>query len=990
MKRNNPKTPTSRHWFSQFTAAVLIAILPSVTVAADLVPNAAATAQTTPPDRGDKRGALITILSPTKSSTFQGKSVAVILDVSSRTNRRAVDVTLNGRNVSGAFHDAGHCLAQGSCKAVATFSLRDGLKSGDNQVVVRAEQIKSGRDGEPRREESRAEFSWNPSKDIDLTDSSAMQLTPSVAFSTLHPGGQPSGASLFQIFSNALNGGTQGYPLATDQTCTTAYQVIVLDRKKLTEKSYSCYADDASLQIGLKALVPANPNLIGDLVILGTTWYNNAGSALNTTAIGGTDYTDQKKYPSSAYPQGYMMVGVAGAAAGSAYEVFNLSSEGGNGDYNARLDGLLSQDSNQNYSYHPSDNYLYSVDAANSKVTINGVVYTAPADANPGFWLLKIHRVKLWNEDGCTSNDGGNTYPNCGESYNTTTQSGMDALTSALQNLNSRDLVFLVACGQAFSAGAAISQPLAQAVESLGGSGYTLSKMTRGESATYTLISSSDPQFSKKFVGGSAVVSSSLFVNQFQTGSVFGVLARDLHNQFRPANSSQFSTMADLSKMDNSFFSLAWTQPGAWPDMDTTGRLGAYRYLSYQVIYNTNTNHPQGDDIHAVYTTSSNTDIMGADPTVYTLPSNGTWLDPVDGNTYTFTQDDLNAVGNQLKSELLDLKTVNNYMYASNGGVATALFDATSSGMLSNLLQAAGAAAVSLNQAQSKTNVSLNLADLSNFAGAALAVGAIFLDPEDLPLLALMSGMLWGAGSLGVLNPGSGSLPSPYVTLIANSATLSSQATTYAGILASTFRSSMDNINTDWNKLNQVAIKTQVNGAWQIQTGDSLSNVQTVFNQAAHSYFYTQIFSSLYQLDAFYSTGNKVSTPSQLGSGQLQGVFPYENTYCEAWYPKFDSTTDVQPFAVYPTPDSQFTNNDILYIGGELKNNNSANMSEQFASAGYVDTILGIDMKNSNQLNLNFDQFWSPNGPLTVRSGTAAPGYNGPLCTNLGKQPAKF
>lgn len=999
MKNTNSKTVTFQHCRSQLAAAVLVAMLPTLTMAADLISQSSTNAHAElGPDANGVRP-LITMESPTSGTTFESNAIAIVLNVSSKTSRRTVSVRLNGRNVSGAFHDSGSCLGQRSCDAVASFSLKHGLKSGVNRLVVRAEAIKSGWDRTPRREETKVHFSWKPSKDIDLTDPTAMQLTPTVAFTTLAPGGQVNnGDPWFQIYSNALNGGTRTFPLTTDRTCTTPYQVVVLDRQKLSERSYECYADDESLQIGLKSLVP-NPNTAGFLVVVGTTWYNNAGPSLNTTAIGGTDYSDKTKYSASAYPQGYMVVGAAGAGPGQAYEVFNVAAEaGGSGRYNAQLGGVLSKDPSGNYNYHPSDNYLYSVDATHGQVTINGVVYTAPAAANPGFWLLRIHRVKLWNEHGCTSLDGGKTYEQCGESYNTTTQGGIDGLTAALQNVNPRDLAFLIAVGAPFAApntdGGEIGQALVQALESLGGSGYTLVKMasTEGNGITfpYTLISSSDPQFSKSFIGGNAVVSSSLFTNQFQTGSVYGVLARDLHNQFKPVNTSQLSSLTTTGIMDNSFFNLAWTQPGPWPDMDTSGHLAAYRYLSSYIVGVASNNKTQGDDIHALYPTSSNADIAGKDPRGASYPSGGTWLDPVDGVTYSFTQQDMTDVAKQLYGELFDLQTVNNYMYVANGGVKNALIANSSSGIIYELIGAAGAAVSDLNQQSSSTKVSLNVSDVSNLLGAACAVGAIILDPEDLPILALTSGVLWGAGSLGVTNPGSSDLPSPYVTIATDVGTLSGQLETYLTNFGNTFDSSMDNINTDWNKLNQIAIKTGINGSWQLPSSSSADVVTPVFQQAARTYFYTQIFSSLYQLDTFGAIGNKANQPWLLGSGQDQGIYPYTNTVCEAWYPKFTSTTDVPPYTVYPTPGSTSTQNDIFHIGGEIKQNNTALMTEKFPSTTYIDTILGTDVKNSKQLNLNFDQFWSPNGPLARRAGKAAPGYNGPLCTNLGKWPPSY
>src|SRR5262249_39550544 len=110
------------------------------------------------------------------------------------------------------------------------------------------------------------------------------------------------------------------FPVSSDPSCTSqVYQVLVLSRSTpLGSHTYTCYNHSTSLKTYLTSLPKT------DLVIVGTTFFNNAASGLDTSSIGGTDYT---KYPSSTYPQGYAVIGVPGASAGSAYESYYIAAD---------------------------------------------------------------------------------------------------------------------------------------------------------------------------------------------------------------------------------------------------------------------------------------------------------------------------------------------------------------------------------------------------------------------------------------------------------------------------------------------------------------------------------------------------------------------------------------------------------------------------------------------------------------------------------------
>ena len=377
---------------NQAIASVLIAILPSVTMAAgqEPAPSTAQTAATNTTGSGTdaasrKRPPLLTVVSPKPDDKFVSAKLAMTLQFSREAYRRSLLVKLNGKDITSLFQPRGACGVLG-CTESAALTLKAGLKSGKNKVRLR---IDSKLPWAPPDLQDFT-FDWKPSSpNLGVTDA-AIALAPSLAFTTVSNGGQYDKNPWFQIYSNALNGGTISYP--SESPCTGVYQIVAINRQTLAEDSYACYGDDKSFTEALAALNPSDPTQKPDLVIAGTTWYNNASSQLNTSSIGGTDYS---KYASADQPLGYMIIGVPGAAAGTAYETYYVSSnDNSNGSYSPRLNGILAIDSNNNYNFFEYDAVPYSVDAAKGVITLNGITYTPPATVQNGFWLLEMDR---WN-----------------------------------------------------------------------------------------------------------------------------------------------------------------------------------------------------------------------------------------------------------------------------------------------------------------------------------------------------------------------------------------------------------------------------------------------------------------------------------------------------------------------------------------------------------------------------------------------------------------
>ena len=282
----------------------------------------------------DKPVQLIAITSPQSGSQLDGASVQLDLAIAARARDRSLVVTLNGERITDEFRPSGGCR-DGICPQTAIVTRRDGLRKGQNRVLARI----AGPSGDSDR--ARVSFTWEKGGDTDAPTEAPFQLAAAIGFTTLAPGGQAAGAPWIQLSSNAFRGGVVTYP-TSDTTCTTTYQVLVIDRQTLAETSYNCYDTDAALTTALGQLVPPDPSdARPDLVIVGTTYQHTAGSGLNTTAIGGTDYS---KSSAGNLPQGYMAIGVGGAASGAS-ESFYLSSwlkdDPDWGSYLPQLNGIL-------------------------------------------------------------------------------------------------------------------------------------------------------------------------------------------------------------------------------------------------------------------------------------------------------------------------------------------------------------------------------------------------------------------------------------------------------------------------------------------------------------------------------------------------------------------------------------------------------------------------------------------------------------------------
>lgn len=941
--------------------------------------------------------ALLAITAPQRGETLNGNGVTINLQIARTVREGSLSVQLNGKPITNDFRPSGDCTSA-SCPFSATVNTEDGLRKGVDVVRASVEGQGGSRDRE------KVGFKWQGNGTVTLTEA-PFELSSAIGFTTLAPGGQASGTAWIQLYSNALRGGTASYPTASQSTCTTTYQVLVLDRQNVGEASYNCYDSDSALSTALSSLDSS------DLVVVGTTLNHNAGLALNTSSIGGTNYAN---VPAAQLPQGYMAIGVGGASSGAA-ESYYLSTwltddwDSGSSVYLPQLNGILSTDSADNFNYHPTLNttfYVVNTPGStgpyeinvNNGVTNNTYVPPPVAGVQNGFWLLALQRTTLSSSDlfvdEVFSCDTSVTPTPCGAFYETgnadsaTAQQQASALASALNGATSEELLFLVSFGTPFNGTAPID--LSAAVENLGGAVQSLYTISQNrDKYNYTLITSTDPSFTKTYPGGQAVVSSNLNVNQGQSGSVYGVLSRGLNNLYVPATVNQGNVLTDSVVADQSLYQIAWMQPQPWPAMDTEALKGAYRYLSYMVTESVLPKGAATDDIRSEYPGSNNTAIVGGQPTLVPYPSSGSWTDTVSGSpdqgtVYTFEASDMNTVASQLAAEFSAMNQVGGYMLGSktNVGLRPTLISGNNAAVLA-MLGAAATAASDLS-APTSAKAKVNPVALSNELRATMALMSIAL-PEAAPVLSVANATLWLSTASSPLDRTSTGIPSPFNDVTTTLATLATQEyqAQYNENTGDAFDQTLDNLYSDWYKLSTSSTNTAT--VWEVQQQSDWDAVSQALAESARVQFYSSIFASIYSTDVFQLQPTSVSQPSDIGSAKLPGsLCPLCENVCDRLYSSSLPSNGWVKHGPGPTYD-------FLILGGSISKNNTSSMSERFPSSSYLNTLFGTNIA-SGDLNLFNDQFFAGNSIVLRRIGNSAPGYSpgigglgytGGLCYNF-------
>lgn len=964
--------------FAMLLGAASMAAFAAASTTSQAASDSGSLASTDRTAQDQNRSGLLDILEPQVGATVTDTTtVKAVLMVGDSIRNKTLRVTLNGKDVRSRAQQ-GECR-QHACKWTLELSKANGLHDGRNQLRAGAR----GANGGIQLADTQFDYDYG----LGAGQNQPNYLPSTVGLSLKSGGAQPwvtlttgTPASLqdnSDTTQYSLPYPDTTFPTAKDTPCTQRYQVVVLNRwNPAQEDGYMCAPDGTTLKSDLAGLTKGT-----EIVLVGTTENNNADASLDTTSIGGTNYSSSNVWQ----PMGYAAIGVSGAAPGSAYESYYISTDLGTAHQtNPFANGLLAVDANGNYNFHAGDILQFEVSpqpasgSAFVAISYNGVVNDwIPSGGTNGFWLLTLDRATLLPIDAtndssslCQAQTGGN----CGKFYQTGSTdpsiaaAAISNLATDLYNLNNRQLAVLTALGQPFQSGTR-GWTLVSMVNELGGAGYLLPQLTTPTS-TYTLIApglvhpgGSDSALTPFSRG--VVNSSSAFSQQGQTGFVRGVMVRDNESLYYPAVISQEDGKmngegATTVSIDYDFYTITSQNSVDWPLTDTSGHIAAYhwasaQFLQYEKIIETGSH---AADLRYFYASSYLPQIIGHvtdfNCTVNAKLPNCVY--PSDANG--FSAADLADANAQLYTEVGALNGTYNYLGDPGiGGVVKG-----NSGVPSVSGEVIDASYQVLNGqfgAVETTSVSASSFDWMNLLAGLTSIGAAALGPAELPitgaLTGVASGALWTGSAFDPFWPSSDTAtpPSYENKFDTTLGTLSNNSDQYAINLTASYDTALDAIYSDWGKLSATGAKTaNSNSGWQFNNQLTSLLLGEKLAAGVRRSMYIQVLPQFYSQDTY--TDQPITNIDKLGMFWTYTSDDYSwINKCIASYP---SSLTTQGYEIYANPLFGSTT-DIYVMGGTINNNGTEQVTESLPSPLLLNTLF----------NPGDDE--SPTGPLNIPQG---------------------
>jgi hypothetical protein len=651
------------------------------------------------------------------------------------------------------------------------------------------------------------------------------------------------------------------------------------------------------------------------------------------------------------------------------------------------------------------------------------VVFHSPAGQTNGYWLFTLQLNNLGYNDNWTftanSAKQQTDITNCGAFYPTgasdaaTQVTAYTQLTSALNGLTPNQLAFLVSVGTPANA----TSTWDLAARSSGGQyayyhnfgdalerrfGVPISTLSLYQpGSAYSLVTCAvcgNP------MTGNSALSTTAYQQQGQTGTLHGILQRNLNGLYWPTRTSQ-ETTGSSAVSDFTLDTVTSQQPQEWPELSgnllsgassVAGQVSAYRYASYQLITQYYIEGAQGDfldDIHYYFTGSLNTflDYHTFNPANLQFPGQPgscyAWTDPVNNTPLPcFTQQDLQAVATQLSTEIVDLDNVLLFMVTGS----TNMKDVVATGSGSAALALIGAAAEiegSQLQPAPATAIKTNVSNILNLVSSVVNIGATVatdgIVPPDLVDSVTRGGSvigsIFGAASsiTGGLSSGGGPtpLPSPqyqFTTTIGDLANSQLQQQVAIG-----FDTELDSILGDWGKLSVLGpLITNSNYPEFYDPNQVAQNVAVQFlGQGAQRDFYIALLPAFYSIQYYPSwigyTNQPVNPPDM-------GSLNEEYHTCNSWYAWYGPNNSVNlppnvdrwvpTYGGYPNPwtnsndktnATNWTPVDHYIIAGPA--HNPGKIVQTF---NFIDSQVSTTMFTAGGLNIPFDEFVSRSGPM--------------------------
>jgi len=941
----------------------------------------------------NKRSDALQIVEPKYGNIITDKTtVKAVVRVGNGIRPKSLRITLNGTNVTR--HAQEENCAHDACQWTVELSKRDRLLSGANRLVAFAR----GSDNSIKIE--RAEFFYDYG--LGAGQNKPQWEAPSLGLS-LNPGGAQPWVTLttgwpanmqdnLDPTQYSLPYRDMTFPSSGETPCTNRYQVVVLNRQNPAQQDgYICAADGATLKSDLAGLAKGT-----EIVLVGTTLYNNADSTLDTTGIGGTNYSS----PNVMQPMGYAAIGISGAAPGSAYESYYVSTDIGKPYMRTPFaNGLLAMDQNDNYNFHAGDNIQFEVypnnpnnGTSNVFISYSGDVHGwgPPFGSTNGFWLLTLDRITLLPIDANTAS-GSLCQPqgfaqNCGQFFPTgstdpnVASAAADSLADALSGVTPRQLAVVTTFGQPFQSASSVTAKLANEFLQFGGSLYTLQSLTQSTS-TYTLIAKGLPtNTSNGTLSAGVVNSSSAFSQQGQTGFVRGVMARDNNSLYLPSVTSQEDgkmngNNATSLSIDYDFYTISSQAPIDWPLTDTPGHVAAYHWASQQFLFNhygkSQPPDPLSADVRYWYHSPTRASDMGTYNTDFQCP-NTVANSPCNypGNGVSFTEQDLTDVDAELYTELTALHDTDLYL-GSNGIGGLIQQSDGSGGVLSDQVIAAAYEVLKdqVMPVTSSTAVNGAVYDWLNLAAGMTSILGTALGPADFPVAAaamgVTSGALWTGSAFGPFATNDPVTPPSYESSFDTTlGQMQEQASTYAANLALSYDTSLDNIYSDWGRLSATGAKTANSSTgWYFDSNVSEQGLTNQLAGGVRRSIYLQLIPQFYAADTYYQ--QPVASIDRLGLFYFNNPGPGNETppvdTCTAAYPSA-ITSNEYGYRVYSAYGSS-GRTDMFVLGGAINNQGTPNVTESLPSADLLNILFGappeIDPPATAPLNIQQDLLYA-------------------------------
>jgi hypothetical protein len=894
----------------RFTAAVasallLLTTLPASALTHDMGNDDRRSNRPNPPV--DKK-TVLDISKPANGAIVTGDKVRVSVELGRKEDRKTLRVTLNG-------HDITSQLSQDSCKdqfckLTGKVDAENGLTVGSN--MLRATVIGDRRNaGVVANEASRFTY-HDPSQLQGGTGVATEYYEPvSVGIKTTPNGGNGSTWVAINTGNAAgVNDPVQNYPALpgsqdpTDPAYPNSpsytmipyadtqfpidcpgwnYQAIFLNRSNPSQQEFATCVNSEPDMEGQFEQNQGRPLGDGDLIIFGTTPGNFAFHDLDTSSIGGTDYTKLWATNPALYPEYYIVIGVKGAAPGTAHENYLVA---GTADtpytYYPTLSGTLMADTAGHYNLIPSgEKDLQVISGANAKVQIGWQTYTPPQHGVGLFWLLVFDRMALqpinYTNGIYTPCTYASASQSCGMLFDGRGDGGA-ALASALSSISPRNLIVLVSLGCPFNSSSEPSAALGNAVQALGSVRYSLEALNPTSNAcAYSQVSVNDNNHQDYTT---AALSMSQLSSYGQIGDIHGYLAIANNGLYDIAGRDQMGMMKNgngpVGSVDYTFEHISSQDRADWQMTDTTGHLAAYHDISFQLLKGGINEEGSNDyDVRYFYTDIDKANKIANIVNSYLGPSGSVKQSSWDSAT---TQE-FSEVRNQLLTEINQVASAEGYLTGTdgNGGFRGYLNGSTAS-MLADASDVASDIATDQSKA-ANAQVNSNPAAWMNFtAGISSVAGLLF--PEEAAFMGGVSTMLRAGSAADVLFGSTQKIPGPATPYDMRLSDLESKASDFQSEMLAQFDGAVDNILTDAYKLNTVATLTSnSNSGWNFSSlvkGDAVFNGLT---EGARRSLWQQVLPSVYGVRV--ALGMSSTNPANFGSevGDLD-----EKQYCDSVY----------------------------------------------------------------------------------------------------------